>query len=276
MFPRTQIENLSVPRLIAGTNWILGYSHQSKAKDRHIVESMTAGQIADIMTTFMEAGVDTLYGFRPDQKLIDGVAEAEQRTGRRCLKISIPIFPLDGEAANLGEAERIVDEYAAHGVNICMPHQATTDAFLNRRTRSLAGIEPILALIRSRGMIPGLSTHMPETPLYADATGLDVATYIQIYNAAGFLMQIEVDKVHRMIWNARKPVIAIKPLAAGRLHPLVGLAFAWSTLRDVDAVCVGVNTAYEAAEVIETSLALLEHRAPRLELQVTRSKASLR
>ena len=29
-------------------------------------------------------------------------------------------------------------------------------------------------MIRERGMIPGLSTHMPEAIIYADDTGLDV------------------------------------------------------------------------------------------------------
>ena len=276
MFPRTQIENLSVSRLMIGTNWFLGFSHTSKAQDRMIRETVDAKRVADILEVAMNAGVDTLYGMRPEPKLIEGVAEAEQRTGRKCILISIPSFPTVGDAASLGEVERIVDEYAALGVSICMPHQATTDAFVNRRTRSLAGIEPILAAIRARGMLPGLSTHMPETPIYADNTGLDVATYIQIYNAAGFLMQIEVDWVQRMIWNAKKPVITIKPLAAGRLPPLVGLAFSWATLRPIDMVCVGVMTPYEVEEVIELSLSILEHRAPRVELQESRSKASLK
>lgn len=276
MFPRTQIENLSVSRLMIGTNWLLGYSHTSKAKDRFIRETVDARRVADILETALAAGVDTFYGMRPEPKLIEGIAEAEQRAGRKVITIAIPTLPTSGDAAGLAEAERILDDYAALGVSICMPHQATTDAFVNRRTRSLAGIEPLLAAIRARGMLPGLSTHMPETPIYADNTGLDVATYIQIYNAAGFLMQIEVDWVHRMIWNARKPVITIKPLAAGRLPPLVGLAFSWATLRPIDMVCIGVHTAYEAAEAIELSLALLERRAPTVELQESRSKASLK
>jgi hypothetical protein len=276
MFPRTQIETLSVSRLMIGTNWLLGFSHTSKAKDRFIRETVDAKRIADILTVALAAGVDTFYGVRPDPKLSQGIAEAQQRAGRKVITIAIPTLPTEGDAASLGEAERILDEYAALGVSLCMPHQATTDAFVNRRTRSLAGIEPLLALIRSRGMLPGLSTHMPETPIYADNTRLDVATYIQIYNAAGFLMQIEVDWVHRMIWNAKKPVITIKPLAAGRLPPLVGLAFSWATLRPIDMVCVGVHTAYEAEESIELSLALLERRAPRVELQESRSKASLK
>jgi hypothetical protein len=116
---------------------------------------------------------------------------------------------------------------------------------------------------------------MPETPIYADETGIDVASYIQIYNAAQFLMQIEIDWVHRMIWKREKPVITIKPLAAGRLPPLVGLAFAWSTIRDQDMVCVGCMTPDEAREVIEISFAQLERRAPEIDLQTTRSKASV-
>jgi len=124
-------------------------------------------------------------------------------------------------------------------------------------------------------MIPGLSTHMPEAPVYADETGLDCEVYIQIYNAAGFLMQIEVDWVHRMIWQRAKPVITIKPLAAGKVLPLVGLAFNWSTIRDRDMVCVGTSTPDEARAVIELSLSLLERRMSEVELQKTRSKASV-
>lgn len=276
MFPRSTIGGLSVSRLMIGTNWFMGYSHTSKAKDKQIVDNMTSTKMADIIEVFMNAGVDTLYGITPVPIIMDAVTEAEQRTGRKCLTISIPTLPVDDSAENLGQAEKALDELAGMGVAICMPHQATTDTFVNRRTRSLAGIEPYLKMIRDRGMIPGLSTHMPETPIYADATGLDVETYIQIYNAAGFLMQIEIDWVQRMIWNSKKPVITIKPLGAGKVPPLVGLAFSWSTIREQDMVCIGTNTPDEAAEVVELSLSILEHRLPQMELQETRSKASLR
>jgi hypothetical protein len=275
MFPRTTIENLSVSRLMIGTNWFMGYSHTSKAKDRHIVETMTSDRIADVIEVFLDAGVDTIYGMTPENRIVEAVDRAQQRTGRTCITIAVPTLPTDDSAESMGEAERILDEYAALGLSICMPHQCTTDAFVDRRTRSLAGIEPYLGMIRDRGMVPGLSTHMPEVPVYADESGLDVGTYIQIYNAAGFLMQIEVDWVQQMIWKARKPVITIKPLAAGRLTPLVGLAFSWSTIRSCDMVCIGTNSPYEAVEVIELSMSILEHRVPNTELQKTRSKQSL-
>jgi hypothetical protein len=131
------------------------------------------------------------------------------------------------------------------------------------------------AMIRERGMIPGLSTHMPETVVIADKTGADIETYIQIYNAAGFLMTVEADWVMRIISNAKKPVMTIKPLAAGKLLPVVGLTFVWNTIRDQDMVAIGTTTADEAREVIDLSLTLLERRLPDNELQRTRSKKSL-
>ena len=71
MFPRTQIENLSVSRLMIGTNWFLGFSHTSKAQDRMIREAVDAKRVADILEVAMNAGVDTLYGMRPEPKLIE-------------------------------------------------------------------------------------------------------------------------------------------------------------------------------------------------------------
>jgi hypothetical protein len=124
-------------------------------------------------------------------------------------------------------------------------------------------------------MLPGLSTHMPEAVTCADACEADVESYIQVYNAAGFLCQVETDWVQKIIRDAKKPVMTIKPMAAGRLLPPTGLAFVWSTLRDCDMVTAGTMSAAEAEEVIEISRALLERRAPEVTLQYTRSKSSL-
>jgi hypothetical protein len=274
-FPRTSIEDLSVSRLMIGINWFLGFSHTSKAKDMHLVETMTASRIADIVEVFINGGVDTLFGMMAIPKLVQGIEEAEQRTGKKCITIANPDLPLDDSPDGKGKTERQLDELADLGVAICLPHPNTTDTFVNRADKSLEGMARYLTLIRERGMIPGLSTHMPETPIYADASGLDVATYVQIYNAAGFLMHYEIDWVHRIIWNAKKPVITIKPLAAGRLSPFVGLAFSWNTIRDIDMVCIGTCSPYEAEEVIELSLSIFEKRIANVDLQKTKSKESV-
>jgi hypothetical protein len=150
-----------------------------------------------------------------------------------------------------------------------------TDALIDRMHGVIRDIDRYSRLIRERDMIPGLSTHMPEAVVYADKAGADVETYIQIYNAAGFLMQVEADWVMRIIHDAKKPVLTIKPLAAGRLLPIVGLAFVWSTIRDQDLVVIGSTAPDEAREVIDISLDLLNRRQPQVEMQKTRSKTSL-
>jgi hypothetical protein len=88
-------------------------------------------------------------------------------------------------------------------------------------------------------------------------------------------MQVEADWIMRVIRNAKKPVMTIKPLAAGKLLPVVGLAFVWNTIRDQDMLTIGTTTPDEAREVIDISLDLLERRIPDNELQKTRSKRSL-
>jgi hypothetical protein len=275
-FPRTQIENISVPRMIIGTNWFMGFSHTSAAQSRFIKQFQTRERIADILEVFFNSGINAVLGGQPhDQHMMDAMRDVQERTGQECIWIGTPSFDLSGTPEAEDKNRRTLDAFAEKGCDVCMPHQSTTDALVDRRTRSIRDIGAITQAIRERDMVPGLSTHMPETPIYADATGIDVATYIQIYNAAGFLMQIEVDWVHRMIWQRAKPMITIKPLAAGRLPPLVGLAFSWATIRDQDMVCVGCMTPDEAREVIEISRSQLERRAPEIELQRTRSKASV-
>ena len=274
-FPRTKIEDLSVSRLVMGTNWWLGYSHTSSAKDAEIRRTMTADRIAEMIEVYLRAGVDTLMAPLPPEPLARAIPMAEDRVGRKVIYLVTPGFNTAAGAAADDENRRTLDQCAGLGCPVCLPHMGTTDSLVDPQTRTIRGMDRFCRMIRASGMIPGLSTHMPETPVYADESGLDVGTYIQIYNAIGLLMHIEVDWVHRMIWKCRRPVITIKPLAVGKLLPLAGLAFNWSTIRDQDMVCVGTSSADEVREVIELSLSILQRRPPEVALQRTRSKATV-
>jgi hypothetical protein len=274
-FPRTTVGGISLSRMIVGSNWFLGFSHTSAAKDKFITSFQDRKSIADILTVFLEAGVDAVMG--PTVPLLtQAIEDAENRTGRRAIRILTPGFNLlPGGHPGL-EPERMFDLCKQLGAAICMPHQSVTDALVDRMHRVIRDIDKYTKMIREREMIPGLSTHMPESVVIADQTGADVETYIQIYNAAGFLMQVETDWVMRIIRDAQKPVMTIKPMAAGRLLPAVGLGFVWNTIRDRDMVTVGTTTPDEAREVIDLSLAFLSRRLPDVDLQETRSKQSLK
>ena len=274
-FPRTSVGGLSLPRLIVGTNWFRGYSHMSRAKDEFIRQYQTPERIAAVLETYLESGVDAVMGGDLGGGMAEALDRAEQATGRRLIRIITPHFNLRPGGPAEMEPERVFDRCRAMGADLCLPHQAVTDALVDRRDRVIRDLDRYMRLIRERGMIPGLSTHMPETVPYADAQKADVETYLQIYNALGFLMQVEADWVMRILAGARRPVMVIKPLAGGRLHPPVGLAFVWSTIRERDMVVVGAMTPDEAREVIDISLDLLARRPVSVELQSTRSKRTL-
>jgi hypothetical protein len=281
-FPRTMIEDLSVSRMIIGSNWFLGYSHTSGAKDKQILAMLGAKQMADILEVFLKAGVDTLMApFYPPshgpqhQGLCDAIKDAQDRTGRKLIVIATPGINTAESPDADAENQKTFDTMAANGASVCLPHTSSTDAMVDVRARKIRNMDRICAMIRQRRMIPGLSTHMPEAIVYADETDLDIGTYIAIYNAIGFLMHIEVDWIHKLIWRCKHPVLTIKPMAAGRLLPLVGLAFVWSTIRDCDMVTVGTMTPDEAKELIEISLSILQRRPSEVQLQRTRSKQSV-
>jgi hypothetical protein len=130
-------------------------------------------------------------------------------------------------------------------------------------------------MIREYGLIPGLSAHMPEIIQYSDLNEYDVETYIQIFNCVGFMMQVEIESVIRIIHEAKKPVMTIKPMGAGRTTPYVGLTFNWNVLREKDMITVGCINEHEAHEDVEISLAALEKRLPNLEGRSSPAKTSI-
>jgi len=281
LFPRTTVGGLSLPRMIVGTNWFLGWSHTTVAKDKYINDNIRdRKKIADIYEVFLRAGVDATMGNISCSPMHDAVKEAEDRVGRKMIIISTPHFSLTPEVLKNGWDEKavagILENEDRLGCNICMPHAGVTDSLVDRVTREIRRMDRICAMIREHGMIPGLSCHMPEAIIFADETNLDVETYISLFNAIGFLMQVEVDWTAQIIRNAKKPVMTIKPMAAGQVRPFQGLTFVWNAIRPQDMVTVGTMSPDEAKELIEMSLAILDQRKADIRLQETRSKASVK
>ena len=272
-FPRTTVGGVSVPRLVCGTNWMLGFSHISEAKDQLIKDLFdTPSKVADVVEVFARAGCNALMS-SPSEFVAEALREVEQRTGSEMLWIATPHYQ---GPRSMDSWKPEVEATKKLGAQFCFPHTSVTDSLIDQANRRLdALLVEHLSYVREAGMIPGLSTHAPETIICADSCGADVAAYLQPYNAAGFLCHVEVDWLQRVFRDAKKPVVVIKPLAAGRLHPEVGLRFVWNGIRECDLVTVGTMSPYEAAEVVEISRACLEGREPDLSLQFTRSKQTL-
>ena len=266
MFPRTDVGGLSLSRMIIGTNWLAGYSHRSSSADEMIkARHATKDTIVPMLETFLSRGVDTImapFGMTP--VIYEAVKAAEQKTGHGMIMVDTPVINVDDSAAARREAEQTIKECAARGAKVCLVHHYSAEQLVNKNRRQIVRLDDYTKMIRDAGMIPGLSAHMPELVLFSDENGYDVETYIQIYNCMGFLMQVEIEAVASIIRGARHPVMTIKPMAAGRTTPFVGLNFSWATIRDCDMVTVGCFNEAEAAEDVEISLAALERRAPQI------------
>jgi hypothetical protein len=68
---------------------------------------------------------------------------------------------------------------------------------VDKCTREIRKMDTLCRLIRDRGMVPGLSP----------------------FNYMGYLMQLEVDWVGKIIQKAKKPAMTTKTMATGQLRP---------------------------------------------------------
>lgn len=268
-FPTTTIEDLEISRLIVGTNWFLGYSHFSAAKSEWIKEYMTLERIVQIITVFARAGVNAVMSIQ-NPIIQEAIRRVKEETGVAMHWICTP------GGKTVEDLIPGIEESAEMGGRICMPHQSWTDGNMIVNQGRILGLEKVTERIRELGMIPGLSTHRPETVVVCEKAGYDVATYIQIYNAIGFLCQVETDWIARIIRGTQKPVMCIKPLAGGRILPPTGLSFVYHSIKPTDLVCIGTLSTHEAEDDIRIAREILSQASMKeRELAYTRSKASL-
>lgn len=264
-FPRTEVGGVSLPRMLAGTNWILGYSHTGPAADEMIHNRHADPKnVAALLDAYMEYNINAIMAPSFDEagSLRRGMRMTEEKFNQKMIQIVTPGINVDDNAAARQEAEATIRKCARDGATFCLIHHGSAEQLVNKNKQTIERLPDYLDMIRQAGMIPGLSAHMPELILYSDKNEYDVETYIQIYNCMGFLMQMEVETINSIIWDARKPVMSIKSMAAGRCTPFVGLSFSYSTLRPCDMVTLGAFTPSEVHEDVEIALAAIERRRP--------------
>ena len=265
--PMTSIGGIPVSRVICGSNTFFGFSHFSGARDRWLKRHFDVPKIVEVMAKCAELGVNCIVSC-PEPRMQGMIQEVERLTGVHMVWICTPWAQEEG----ISEGIRWC---ADHGVEICMPHTGWTDARLNVAKNEIEDLPPVLEQIRALGMKTGLSTHRPEVIVVGDSVGYDIDSYIQPFNVAGFLCPVETDWVARIIRGTPKPVICIKPLAAGRVMPEPGLGFVYRNNKPIDPVAIGFLSPEEAEEDIRIALAIMEHEQPRMELTHSRSKRHL-
>ena len=97
MFPRTEVAGVSLPRMLMGSNWILGYSHTSSAADCLINRrNRNRESISELAQAFLSRGIDACMApFTDNPVLVDGIHDAEDKLGHGMTLIDTPIINVD-------------------------------------------------------------------------------------------------------------------------------------------------------------------------------------
>ena len=276
-FPRTTVAGVSLPRLLIGSNWIFGWSHKGHAADIYIKEQhSTVDATLRVLDSFLQYGIDAwMAPFSSHPDALEKIKNIQDKIGKKLILIDTPILNMDDTETARKEAKAVIKTSAEIGSTFCLIHHSCCEQLINKNKQTMSRLPDYTDMIREAGLIPGLSAHMPEIIQYSDKNNYDVETYIQLFNCVGFLMQVEVEPVIRIIHEAKKPVMTIKPMAAGRVSPYVGLTFNWNVLREKDMITVGCINEHEVHEDVEISFAAFEKRLPNLEGRSSPGKTSI-
>jgi len=273
-FPKTKVAGHCLPRMLIGTNWMLGWSHRTPAADAGIKEKFAKPEdFFPVLEAYLEYDINAIMGIIGEMPILqEAIKYAEERTGKKFILIDTPIINVADTNDARKEAEEVIKRSAAAGSTFCLPHHSSVEKLVDKGNEKIHRLSDYTTMIRDAGMIPGLSAHMPELIVYSDMHNYDVETYIQIFNCMGFLMQVEVESIAGIIHNAKKPVMTIKSMAAGRVTPYIGLTFNWNALRECDMITLGAQSACEVHEDVEISFAAFEKRYPNLERRASPNK----
>ena len=92
-FPRTEVGGVSLPRMLIGSNWLLGYSHTGPAADEMIKRRHSdPAQVAAVLDAYMQYGIDALMAphFHEDSPMRLGMRITEEKYGRPITQIVTP------------------------------------------------------------------------------------------------------------------------------------------------------------------------------------------
>ena len=128
-FPRTVVGGVSMPRMLIGTNWLLGYSHTGAAADMGIKERFSRPEdFYPVFEAYLEHGIDAVMGPVSNSPLcLDAIKYAEQRSGKRLIIIDTPFVNVNDSAEARRDAERTIKHSAEIGSTFCLIHHASAE-----------------------------------------------------------------------------------------------------------------------------------------------------
>ena len=249
--PQVRLGRYSISRLICGSNTFNAGSHLSVFVNHELRRYFTPDQVMKTLRRCQELGINCWQS---------GMANLElyrRFTGEGGKMHYVAIDP--------GKPENI--ESLARGGCIALAHHGEhTDRLF--KAGSIDPIRDFLSRVRDAGMLAGISTHMPAVIDTIESRGWEVDYYMtcvyerhrtaeELQKLLGHVpipvgevyLQSDPPRMYRMVRQTKRPCLAFKIMAAGRLSEkpeLVEGAFrdAFAGIKPSDAVIVGMYDRY--------------------------------
>jgi len=255
LLPTIRLGKYEVTRLILGANPFYGFSHFNRLFDQHMLEWCTPENVWKTVRACEENGINT-WQLSDARRGLEDIRRYREQGG----KIQWILL----SSRRMEEDLSLIPKIAALGPIGIVHHGGTTD----RRWR--AGeqdkIKEFLKAVRDSGVLVGLSTHNPLVLEEVQSQGWDVDFFMtcvyrvtrtdaELVNLLGqrplgevYLPQ-DPPRMYRAVRQTRKPCLAFKILAAGRLTDTpqaIDRAFqlAFDSIKPTDGVIVGMYPRY--------------------------------
>jgi len=231
--PTIRLGTLEVSRLILGSNPFWGYSHKSAQLDEEMRRFHTDERIAQILDEAASCGLTALAS-PPDERWTKLWTRYAAGGG----KLKIWISQCHGNAEQMLQE---IDRSVRAGAKAIFIQGARVEEQFGKG--NFETLRTWIARIKDAGLPAGAAAHWPEIHPELERRGFPTDFYFQcMYNASktSDYSPAEREKAAATVARLKKPVIAYKILAAGRLTAAEGFEYAFNHIQRKDGVCVGI------------------------------------
>jgi len=236
-----KLGSLPVTRLIAGSNPFSGFSHQSPARDREMLDYYTFARIQETLRLAEAAGINTVIA-RSDRFVIRLLREYWNAGGR--------IQWIAQTASELGDQLQAIRDAAANGAKAVHIHGGIVDYWYAQGQHDK--LRAALKTMRDAGVAAGFAGHSVEAHTwirdhleadfqmcsYYDPTPRGDNPHHASANGENW-DPAQRDRMVELIQTIRCPVIHYKVFAAGNRPVDEGFEVLSRAMRPGDAVCIG-------------------------------------
>ena len=100
LFPRTTVAGISLPRMLIGSNWLLGFSHTGAAADKRIRKYHHSREaMLPVFEAYLTYGIDAIMApISGTPLMMEAIEYAEDKLQKKLIKIDTPILIMDDSA----------------------------------------------------------------------------------------------------------------------------------------------------------------------------------